>query len=459
MEQAPLVYALVHALDRAITGEMVFRSPAGDAHTVTFFEGAAVRVEPGGEGDRVGEDLVAMDELREEALAEALVTAQTSRRRLGELLVNARAVDPTSLTYALTLQTAKRLAALANLPAASTFSLYFSARAEPEPYAPWAPLDSLLATIRAWTDRTRLHGTLRRIADKRLHLSPEAELDGLMLTSRERDALAIMQTDSPSLRQLYESVGNGLSSFLYMLAVTRQFEFTSAKGAPMGHRKEPSLIRDFVQVAVPIAPVIVSSGDTPSDAPPPPAPEPTKAAEPRPVEPSSPPPRPDVPAAPPARRAPPRPSFSPPRAGDPGRPPGRISDVPRPESAGGPNMSSDFRLAEDAAKRHDYATAARLLRDNCTDEDAAEAEFQALSAWVKANLKPEDLNTPLNDLTFLLMAHNQCEAALYYRGLLLKRSGKAKAALRDFIILAKKNPNHAGALTEIKLLRDAGTKG
>jgi hypothetical protein len=52
------------------------------------------------------------------------------------------------------------------------------------------------------------------------------------------------------------------------------------------------------------------------------------------------------------------------------------------------------------------------------------------------------------------MAHNQCESGLYYRGLLLKRSGKEKAALRDFVILAKKNPTHVGALSEIKLLRD-----
>src|SRR5208282_4954357 len=104
---------------------------------------------------------------------------------------------------ALTLQTVRRLAQLANLPPESTFSLYFSARAEPEPFAPWAPLDTLLAAIRAWTDRSRLHGTLRWLAGKRLELSPDANLADVLLTSREQDAVALMQRDPPSLKALY----------------------------------------------------------------------------------------------------------------------------------------------------------------------------------------------------------------------------------------------------------------
>jgi hypothetical protein len=265
LAQAPLVYALVHALDRAITGEMVFRTPTGDAHTVTFFEGAPVRVEPGPAGERIGDELVAMGHVSEDALSDALVTSQSSRKRLGELLVLAGAIDPAVLTSALALQTARRLALLANLPPASTFSLYFSARAEPEPLAPWAPLDTLLATIRAWDDRARLRGTLRWLADKSLHLCIESDLEGLMLTSREREAVALMRSDSPSLRTLYATVGKGLSSLLYMLAVTRQFGFMGAKGKPMGRRKVSDLIHEVVQVAVPIAPVIVSA-DVPSEA-------------------------------------------------------------------------------------------------------------------------------------------------------------------------------------------------
>jgi hypothetical protein len=457
MEQAPLVYALVHALDRTLTGKMVFRVPTGESHTVTFFEGAPVRVEagrvePDAEGDRIGEELVAMDHLREEDLALALVTANTSRRRLGELLVQAGALDAETLTRALALQTAKRLALLANLPPESTFSLYFSARAEPEPYAPWAPLDLLLATIRAWEDRSRLHGTLRWLANKHLRLAIETNLDGLMLTSREQAAVTLMRRDAPSLRTLYATVGKGLSSLLYMLAVTRQFTFTVAKGLPMGRPKESSLIRDVVQIAVPIAPVIAPMLEVSDDTDEIPAAMSPDEERPSPVQvavqvPTPAPVRLDSPVA---VRAPPRPSFSPPKLVDQGKPPS-LADTPH----SAPRLSLDFHLADEAAKRHDYTMADEIMRERCTDEDASEPDFQALAAWIKANLTG-DLTPPLNDLTFLLMSHRSCESALYYRGLLLKRSGKEKAALRDFVELVKKNPSHVGALVEIKLLREAG---
>ncbi len=447
MEQAPLVYALVHALDRAITGEMVFRTPGGEAHTVTFFEGAPVRVEPGAEGERIGEDLVAMDHLQEDALAAALVASESSRARLGEILVQTGALDPAVLTRALTLQTVRRLAQLANLPPESTFSLYFSARAEPEPFAPWAPLDTLLAAIRAWTDRSRLHGTLRWLAGKRLELSPDANLADVLLTSREQDAVALMQRDPPSLKALYASVGKGLSSLLYMLTVTRQFSFS--KGPPMGRRKTSDLVRDVVQVAAPIAPVITPAAG--SSEPPPsadsqePVPSHVLAKGRAAASPSSPPPP----------RPPPRPSYDALRAVDATRPP----PAPQaPSPTGGATLSDALREAEQAAMHHDFESADRILRDECTDDDAAEPDFQALAAWVKANLSPADVTSPLNDLTFLLMSHHGCQSALYYRGLLLKRTGKPRAALRDFIGLAKKNPAHAGALAEIKLLRDAAKK-
>jgi hypothetical protein len=154
-------------------------------------------------------------------------------------------------------------------------------------------------------------------------------------------------------------------------------------------------------------------------------------------------------------RAPARPSFSPPKFVDPGRPPERIADT---GPIGPPEMSVEFKRAEEAVKVRDWETADRILRERCTEEDSATPEFQALTAWVKANQHRTDTTTPLNDLTFLLMSHPECESALYYRGLLLRRSGKEKAALRDFVVLVKKNPTHAGALTEIKHLRESMNK-
>ncbi len=442
MEQAPLVYALVHALDRAITGEMVFRTPQATTHTVTFFQGAPVRVEPGLEGDRIGDDLIAMEHITDAALANALQRAKSSRRRLGELLVVVSAVEPPALTEALKLQTARRLALIANLPPESRFALHFSARVDPEPHAPWAPIDMLLATVRAWTDRTRMHGTLRWLQDRKLSLSPDAALESVMLTSRERAAVDLMKRDAPSLATLYETVGNGLSSLLYTLAVTRQFTFSAEHGAPMGRRQDTSADPSAPQVAAPIGPLSDIEALPPSQAPT------AEVAAARVADPLK-----EPKSAPSGSRA-----SSDTRSAV--RPVARrpFTAAPRPRAPGvhSPTMSAEFGRAAAAARAGVYETAERILLQRCTEEDAAEPDFQAFAAWVRANKNPGELAAALSDLTFLLMSHTACESALYYRGLLLKRSGKAKAALRDFVVLTKANPSHTEALAELKALREQG---
>lgn len=121
-------------------------------------------------------------------------------------------------------------------------------------------------------------------------------------------------------------------------------------------------------------------------------------------------------------------------------------------------LSSEFRLAEQAVHVCDWETAERILQERCSDEDMAEPLYQALQVWVRANLHHPDVAISINDLTVILMGQPECEDALYYRGLLNKRIDREKAALRDFVTVAKLNAGHMGALTEIKLLRDAGKR-
>jgi len=130
--------------------------------------------------------------------------------------------------------------------------------------------------------------------------------------------------------------------------------------------------------------------------------------------------------------------------------------VINPEAAKG--LSSEFRLAEQAVHVCDWETAERILQERCSDEDMAEPRYQALQVWVRANLHHPDVAISINDLTVILMGQPECEDALYYRGLLNKRIDREKAALRDFVTVAKLNAGHMGALTEIKLLRDAGKR-
>ena len=411
LREAPLVYALVHALDQGLSGEMQFRSPGGQTHTLTFFEGAPIRVRSTAapaSWTRIGEDLLAGNAVRPERLGEVLAQGEPPGQRLGERLVRAGAVSEGALAEALGEQTTSRVASLANLPPDSTFALHVSTpAAAAEPFAPWVPLDALLATVRAWEDRARVHGTVRWLTHERLQLRERGPIESLRLTADERRAVGLMANGAPTLRALYEGVGRGLSSLLYTLAVTRQFAGMSEKGPPLG------VVR----------------------------PSPTHASSPLPDA-----GLPDAGSSARVRSAPVAPRAAPDVEED------------EPRAATSETRSYELRLAEEAAKVNQYETADRILRERVRREDTSDPEYQALAAWVKANLNAAQLNGALRDLTLMLLANPECESGLYYRGLLLRRAGKDRAALRDFVVLAKKNASHMGALQEIKALRDARRK-
>jgi hypothetical protein len=132
-----------------------------------------------------------------------------------------------------------------------------------------------------------------------------------------------------------------------------------------------------------------------------------------------------------------------------------VRDVPsQPPPAADPAKINDPTLLRDAVRAKvvlgDFGAADRLLAGRKGSE--ADAELDAISAWVRANLDARP-DAALETLGLLLHKNPRCEYALYYRGLVLKRAGEPKAALRDFVTLAKQNPRHGRALLEIQELR------
>ena len=112
-----------------------------------------------------------------------------------------------------------------------------------------------------------------------------------------------------------------------------------------------------------------------------------------------------------------------------------------------------FDAAEAALARHDLK-AAENHAIRATHLAPKRPEFAALFAWVCAHSGEEDaLPEGVRTLTRILEEHPKCEPALYYRGMLLKRAGKDKAALRDFVMILDENPTHAHALGEVRELR------
>jgi hypothetical protein len=472
--QTPLVYVLVHALDRRFTGTLVVRDATGAVGLLTLHEGAVARVESDTGTNRLGDLAVEAGLCPPEAASRAATEAARDGTRVGAALVRQTGIAPDTIKRLLKTQVQKRVAALVNLSPETTYTLHLRERST-EPFEPWAPLEVLLAAVRAWGDRPRIHGTMRFLAKQSLRLHPGGDLAGLAETQTERAAIEVMSAGDPTLEVLYRSTGGGLSSLIYVLAVTRQFEFSQKKGPAIGRAGHAERMLPGAVPAIP---------------PPPKAPSNVEGAEPLAtpyeLEQSSPPvvvktalDRPITESfviadtlagtARPATVAPPAP-VPPPQeaqtqaqeqalgqgqgADKRGQPPKAPTSAPSaPASSAADPGSEDHTLAEAALARHDYS-AAEHHAARAMHAAPKKPEYAALFAWVCA-CRGEDGDLPegVRALTRVLEDHPQCEPALFYRGTLLKRAGKDKAALRDFVTILYQNPQHAGALNEVRILR------
>jgi Flp pilus assembly protein TadD len=148
-------------------------------------------------------------------------------------------------------------------------------------------------------------------------------------------------------------------------------------------------------------------------------------------------------ARPPPTEQEPAPRSNPPRA------------TPPPPS--GDPSPTDPRLLREAilvrVHRGDFAGADQILRERLPAAQR-DGEIQAVAAWIQANVDGRG-EAAAAKLTAILEATPNAEHALYYRGLVHNLAGDTRAALRDFVAVARLNPRHAGALMEIKRLREA----
>jgi hypothetical protein len=489
----PLVYILVHALDRRFTGTLTIRHGASAPVLFLLDDGAVVRIDAPDLGDRLGDEALLAGVCSEAQLASALLAATRERTRLGVELVAQAGVRPEMIRHLLLIQSAKRIAHVVNLPPEASYTLHLGRRAR-EPHEPWAPLDVVLAAVRAWGDRPRIHGTMRFIGARPLKLHADIDLSELVLLPSERTAISAMQNGDCNLESLYRSTGGGLSSLIYVLAVTRQFVFSADKGPPMGRpfaapapplpppstgplatpyeleRSPPPVILAMAPLERPITESFGLADTTPGavikrttapypiDSPPsgPPArveapPNPTPGSpvlSSRTLPSHSPPapaarPRPSPHPAPPPLNLPPKKAHSPATAPPPA--------PPRPERVGA--GAGDFELAEAALARHDYK-AAEKYASKASYADPKNPDYAALFAWVCAHGGGEDdIPEGVRALTRVLEEHPKCESALLYRGMLLRRAGKDKSALRDFVMVLYQNPSHPEALVEVRELR------
>ena len=429
----PLVHVLVYVLDHALSGTVVFREPDGVESSIYFLEGAAAKVKTDRPVAFLGDELAEAGLVPRELVDKALESAKRLGVLLGEYLVGTGLLTEPTLATVLVRQLKKKIAALANVSAETSYAFYRDVNALDS----WAgervlrahPLDTVLAAVRGWHDRARIHATLSRIGAQKLVLHPEVDLTRIALLPEEEAVLAVLRAEATTLRALVQrkfADEDAISSLVYTLAVTRQLAQPGSTAAPMAYRHDERVRAAEAE----------DSGDRISGLP--------FSAVIDPLAPTS------LPAQKVAS------ARSPARAGE--DDPQEISDadvivefdIEDHEPA--LQAMSDFRNAEAALERGDLAGAV-VLAQRAAKADPKRSEYAALYAWTRATRNNKEAPDAIANLTRLLARDPQNERALLYRGQLHSRGGQPREALRDFERILEFSPQHHEAASLARLMR------
>lgn len=131
----------------------------------------------------------------------------------------------------------------------------------------------------------------------------------------------------------------------------------------------------------------------------------------------------------------------------------------------------EAKKAEILMRKNDLA-GAEAMAQRAAEADPEDPGHKTLLIWIKAQRRgtppalEEGRTSPFYDdllaeLDAVLHKEPSYERALLYRGVLLKRSGRAERALRDFTKAAELNPQNLDAVREVRLheMRTRGKKG
>ena len=506
----PLAHILVYMLDNRAAGCISFHEPDGWEHIVAVYEGSPSMVKTERPVALLGGVMASKAGLSRDTMLRAVEDARAAGLLFGEHLVRVGLVSREQLVEGLETQVIRKVASLANLPEGTRYA-YYPGRNFLDGWAggelfPADPLTVILEAVRGWMDRVRILGTLSRVGAQPLCLHPESDLSALQLTPEEQTVLDVIRDEGPLLAHLFDKQVADIEvvrSLVYMLAITRQFEFSRDRGAPMrsGRPVAPPRVprkrsTGALQVTLPDPRVEerLDVSDAPGQIPVAVTPLPlTRDTEPAPMvgrefgaededeetRDGS-----DAAANAAAIHAaalaeaqswaaePAEPSWSDETAAasegevvddvdveiveDDFEGPGMARGAPA--EAGSPaeqllQAMSDFRLAQDALQKGDLAQA-EAFAQGAVDGDPGNGEHLSLLAWIRAkDGAPEAVEDSLFMLDQVLDDEPELLRARLYRARLHKRAGRRAEALADFEVVLQINPRHREAAAEVKALR------
>jgi tetratricopeptide (TPR) repeat protein len=124
--------------------------------------------------------------------------------------------------------------------------------------------------------------------------------------------------------------------------------------------------------------------------------------------------------------------------------------------------ATNFQKAEFYLKKNDLREAEAHCR-KARETDPQAPEYLAMLAWLEAlkleNQNPDATLARIKMLDQAIGQNGMLERAYFYRGLLYKRLGDMRNAVRDFKVSSELNPRNLDAVREVRLYEMRKSKG
>jgi curved DNA-binding protein CbpA len=493
----PLGHLLIHALDRRLTGSLVFEEKDHRKHAVYLRDGAPVSARTAEPVALLGALAVEHGVLGADRVEEAVEAATEAGKPLGEVLCAAGVLDEVALDTLLREQVERRLQHIRGLDPETAYGYYdgknFLERAG-GPREPCGPLPLIWHVMRITPDRGRGAETLARLSGTILRFHIDAPLARFDFAPGERAVVDVLRAKPQTFaelsgRELLEPAL--LERLVYTLVLLRQFDLGTGAQPVGAERRSLSPSSSLVPpVPRPTSPSL-SEIDLPPSAPSEPPPEDPFRREAEQLAAAgdrsyyevlgvaSDAPGPAIAAAyfQLAKR------WHPDRL-DAGHADLRdlamrifakigeahqaLSDPERRKQydeslkhAGEANeeqeqvqrllrAATNFQKAQVLLRRNNLPGAEEAARAALADAPE-EADHIALVAWLDASKAGADLEAGLKELNRAVRLEEANLRVRWYRGQLLKRLGRERQALEDFRLIVERDPRHVDAQRELRL--------
>ena len=269
LARTPLPHLLVYAHDRQLTGTFEFRAPDASTAAVLMLHGRPAKAKLSAQSIYLGQVLLELGVIDPPALDASLreMASPTSgaRRLHGTILLDNGVIDRGQLDDGLRSQLLRKMALVAQMPAATVFEFYGDWDGLADFGAEPMPIDTfgvVWTAIREQPPFEHAKAALERMTRGRLRVAKTAQLDRFGFTQEERRWIDLLRLRALRLDDFFaaaEQINERITRLIvYCLAITKQIELVS--------EEEAAAAEAAAAAAVPPPPASSSAPITPKSA-------------------------------------------------------------------------------------------------------------------------------------------------------------------------------------------------